>query len=59
LNKRRVLCFRVMFCLLLCVTLSGCSLLQLPVKMVEGTFGLLGEILKLANKLPMPPPWLF
>jgi hypothetical protein len=38
---------------------TGCSLLQLPVKTVEGTFGIARELLKIAGKLPMPPPGVF
>ncbi len=47
--------------LLFLVTLtSGCStLLQLPVALVEGTFSLLGQIIKLVGKLPKPPPGVF
>jgi len=40
-------------------TQSGCSLLQLPVTVVQGTFSLLGKLIGFANKLPKPPPWVF
>ena len=45
--------------LLSVLCLSGCSLLELPVKLVEGTFGILGKILGIANQLPTPPPGVF
>jgi hypothetical protein len=41
------------------VSLSGCALLQIPAKLIDGTFSLLGKALNLAGKLPKPPPWVF
>ena len=38
---------------------SGCAVVQLPFRAVGATFGLLGETVKLIQKLPMPPPWVF
>ncbi len=39
--------------------LSGCSLLQIPGQLIGGTFDILGKLLGLASKLPMPPPGIF
>lgn len=44
---------------ILIFSLSGCAILEIPVKVVEGTFGILGQLLKLIQKLPMPPPGVF
>jgi len=41
------------------IFLNGCALLQIPGLLIEGTFGLLKEIIKLVGKLPMPPPGIF
>jgi len=38
---------------------SGCALLEVPGKVIGGTFDLLGDLFKLAEKLPMPPPGVF
>ena len=45
--------------LILILAVSGCAILELPVKVVEGTFGILGQLLKLIQKLPTPPPGVF
>ena len=45
--------------LLLCVTQSGCALLQLPGQIIGGLFGLVGQALQVADGLPKPPPWMF
>lgn len=41
------------------VSLNGCALLQIPGKVVEGTFGILGQVFKIIQKLPTPPPGVF
>jgi len=44
----------------MCVTSSGCaSLLQAPLALIKLPFQILGEALKLAAKLPKPPPGVF
>lgn len=44
---------------ILILSFSGCAILEIPVKVVEGTFGILGQLLKVIQKLPMPPPGVF
>ncbi len=41
------------------ITLSGCALLEIPGKVLGGTFSLLGKILGIVDKLPKPPPGVF
>ncbi len=41
------------------MTQSGCAVLNVPGQIISGTFGLLKELLKVAQKLPMPPPGVF
>ena len=45
--------------IVLCLSLSGCSLLKLPFALSKMTFGFIGQIFKFINKLPKPPPWVF
>ncbi len=56
-------CSRIYFGLiilaLLIFSLGGCALLQIPLKLVEAPFSLLSQILKIVDKLPKPPPWVF
>lgn len=45
--------------LMLALSLSGCALLQIPGKVIEGTFGILGQVFKIIQRMPMPPPGVF
>lgn len=47
------------FLLCLCISQSGCALLQLPFQIVSGLFNLAGQALQVADSLPKPPPWVF
>ncbi len=42
---------------------EGCAVLNLPFRLVEGTFkttmGFLSGLMKIADKLPKPPPGVF
>ncbi len=58
MRKSKVFIF-VFILFVLVLTQSGCSLLQLPVTVVQGSFSLLGKLIGFANKLPKPPPWVF
>lgn len=51
--------FGLVILVLLIFSLGGCALLQIPLKMVEAPFSLLSQILKIVDKLPKPPPWVF
>ena len=56
LNKKYLFLFVI---IVLCLSFTGCSLLQIPVALTKGTFGLIGQLFKFINKLPKPPPWVF
>ncbi len=57
ISSRKIL---MLGCLiLLCLTQSGCELLQLPAQLIGGVFGLAGQVLNVASSLPTPPPWMF
>ena len=43
----------------LCISQSGCALLQLPFQLFSGLFDLAGQALQVASSLPTPPPWVF
>jgi len=58
MNKERGF-YLFFFCFVMLFLCSGCAILQLPVKMVDGTFSILHELLKIGNSLPKPPPWIF
>lgn len=50
----------IVLCLLLvCLTQSGCALLQLPFQIAGAAFNLAGQALQVADSLPKPPPWVF
>ena len=51
--------FLILILMLLVLTQSGCSLLQIPGTIVKGSFSLLGKLIGVANKIPKPPPWVF
>ena len=46
----------VVFMLMFVVGLSGCALLTIPGMLIGGTFDLLGKLLGVVSRLPMPPP---
>ncbi len=41
------------------IGLSGCALLGLPFQMVGGLFDLVGKVVGIASKVPLPPPGVF
>ncbi|MDE1921489.1 MAG: hypothetical protein KGJ09_08835 [Candidatus Omnitrophica bacterium] len=49
----------VILLLVICLTQSGCALLNLPGEMLGGLLGLGSQALGVASSLPMPPPWVF
>ncbi|MBN1869693.1 MAG: hypothetical protein JW847_03850 [Candidatus Omnitrophica bacterium] len=55
-NKKYLLAVLIA-CLLL--TQSGCALLKAPVMILGGVFKFVGNLLKIASRLPMPPPGVF
>ncbi|MFH1771685.1 MAG: hypothetical protein ABH872_02620 [Candidatus Omnitrophota bacterium] len=59
-NKAKILLTIFIISLMLS---SGCALLRLPVQIVGGTLNGVGKIvggaLKIIDKLPKPPPWVF
>ena len=40
-------------------TQCGCALLQIPATIIGESFKLVGKVLDLVGKLPMPPPGVF
>ena len=56
-NRKIVLLVAVL--LVIVVSQSGCALLQIPTALINGTFSILGKLLGIAQKLPMPPPGVF
>lgn len=52
--------FLFIVCLVMCsIGLSGCALLGLPFQMVGGLFDLVGKVVGIASKVPLPPPGVF
>jgi len=49
----------VMILIGMCLTMSSCALLQAPVELVKAPLTLIGEVFKLAQKMPKPPPGVF
>jgi len=47
------------FLIFFTLSLSACALLQLPFNIVGGVFDILGNIFKIAQKIPKPPWWIF
>jgi hypothetical protein len=50
---------RFLFLVLCCIGLSGCEIFSLPGQIIGGIFGLLGQVLQVANNMPKPPPGVF
>ncbi len=52
-----------LFIIVICLCLSGCALLSLPLKVVGGTLNIIGEIVKgvfgVIKSMPKPPPGVF
>jgi len=49
----------IFFLIITCISQSGCSLLTLPIKAIETVFDVVGQVFKLVDKLPKPPPGVF
>ena len=45
--------------LVICLVINGCSVLSLPFQIVGSVFELIGKVLDVAKKVPMPPPGVF
>jgi hypothetical protein len=58
-KKRRIKIHLLILVSFLCITLSGCALLQVPGQLIGGTFSLLGKVLDIAKAMPKPPPGVF
>ena len=59
IQKNHRLGFLLLLLTLLLFTLSGCALLEVPLRVVEGGFSLVSQLLKIADGLPKPPPGVF
>lgn len=57
INKRQLAVF--IFISLILLFQSGCAVLGLPGQALSIVGSLVGEVLKLAQKLPSPPPGVF
>ena len=44
------------FCAVICLSVSGCSLLQLPLELVKLPFAIAKKAIAFAGKMPKPPP---
>ena len=58
MSNRKIVLF-VAVLVVVVFTQSGCTLLQVPAALINGTFSILGKLLGIAQKLPMPPPGVF
>ena len=60
MNKKQLV---VAWVILMCIFLNGCAILQLPGKVVSGTFNILGTIVggvfNLIKNVPKPPAGVF
>ena len=43
----------------LMLSLSGCALLAIPATIIGESFKIIGTVLKIVSKMPMPPPGVF
>jgi len=44
---------------MLCLSLNGCALLNIPVQAAKAVGSLVGSAFSLAQAMPKPPPWVF
>jgi len=55
--------FKIIILLVSVLFLEGCFLIQLPFQLVGGvfktTFGIIGGMLNLLGRIPLPPPGVF
>ena len=51
--------FVLVLCLLIIVSLSGCALMAIPATIIGESFKIIGQVLKIVSKMPMPPPGVF
>jgi len=49
----------ILCCVSIIIIVSGCALLEIPGKIIEGTFSLIGKLLGIIEKVPKPPPGVF
>ncbi|MBN2120599.1 MAG: hypothetical protein JW734_06060 [Candidatus Omnitrophica bacterium] len=56
MNKKQIKLFLIMG---ICLFLNGCFLLSLPYQILNATLSIVGKVLEVAGKLPMPPPGVF
>ncbi len=57
MNKKQLI---ITSLIIICLFLNGCALLQLPGKLIDGTFGMVNALLRgaveLLKRAPSPPP---
>ncbi len=56
-RKYKTLCYLLL--IVCCFACSGCSILNGFIALAKVPFSLLGEVLKVVDKLPKPPPGVF
>jgi len=49
----------LILCMFIMVSLSGCALLAIPATIIGESFKIIGQVLKIASRMPMPPPGVF
>jgi len=55
-TKKSILTFVI---IVLVFTQSGCAILQVPIHILDGVFSIVKSVLRIVEKLPMPPPGVF